>query len=122
MSVVRINRNRIDVVLDDVVSAAASAVEDLGVIPNNTLWRVIKLGGGEVANGDGKASVIALQISENGTTWTTARAITVVGNTVELQVQREIKGNGTRKVRIVRQNTSSSSKQVIAWLEGYKVE
>lgn len=119
MAVARTERQQVDRVFDGAVAAGGSEVAELPVIPNGEVWRITRFGGSEVGSGDGKASVIALQLFD-GTAWQTIRGFGVVSTAVEVELARDIRGNGTKKLRVVRQNKSSTSKQIIAWLEGFK--
>jgi hypothetical protein len=120
MAVERTERQKVDRVFDGAVGANGQEVTELPVIPNGQVWRLTRFGGSEVGAGDGKASVVALQLFD-GSTWQTIRGFGVVSTAVELELSRDVRGDGTRKLRIVRQNRSSASKQIIAWLEGFRV-
>ena len=120
MAVGRIERQKVDRVFDGAVAATSQDVQELPVVPNNEVWRVTRFGGSEVGTGDGKASVIVLQLWD-GSTWQTIRGFGVVSTVAEVELSRDIRGDGTRKLRVVRQNRSAAAKQIIAWLEGFKV-
>jgi hypothetical protein len=119
------NRDKIDVfVMDVVTGGGGSDTTSLGpIIPTGERWRITKLGCGDVANGDGVAAVLELQVRRGSPTPTfqPVQAIAVVGNTVEIRDVIEVKGDGTRRLRLVRTNHSAAAKQIIAWCEGYKV-
>jgi len=120
MAVGRIERQKVDRVFDGAVAATSQDVQELPVVPNNEVWRVTRFGGSEVGTGDGKASVIVLQLWD-GSAWQTIRGFGVVSAVAEVELSRDIRGDGTRKLRVVRQNKSAAAKQIIAWLEGFKV-
>ncbi len=120
MAVGRSERQKVDRVFDGVVAASGQDAQELPIIPNGEVWRVTRFGGSEVGTGDGKASVIALQLWD-GTAWQTVRGFGVVSAVAEVELARDMLGDGTRKLRIVRQNKSAAAKQIIAWLEGFKV-
>jgi hypothetical protein len=122
MSIVRTTRNRVDVFADSSVAGGANDMTLLPVIPDGDRWRVRFMGMADPGTGDGISSVVALQIEQPAGTWTTVRALSSAGQTVQLQIDKEIKGNGSRRLRLARQNKSAVSKQIVAWLEGYKVE
>jgi len=119
--IARTERQRVDKVIDGTVAANGQDVQELAVIPNGDLWRITRFGGSEVGTGDGKASVIALQVFD-GSAWQTIRGFGVVSTGVEVELARDIRGDGTKKLRVVRQNKSSIAKQILAWVEGFKVE
>jgi len=121
MAVARTEHQKVDRVFDGSVAASSQDIQELPVIPNGEVWRVTRFGGSEVGTGDGKASVIALQIYD-GTSWQTIRGFGVVSTAVEVELARDVRGDGTRKLRIIRQNKSATAKQIIAWLEGYRVD
>ncbi len=120
MAVGRTERQKVDRVFDGAVVASGQDVLELPVIPNGEVWRVTRFGGSEVGTGDGKASVIALQLWD-GTAWQTVRGFGVASGVADVELARDIRGDGTRKLRVVRQNKSTAAKQIIAWLEGFKV-
>ncbi len=120
MAVGRIERQKVDRVFDGAVAASGQDAQELPVIPDGEVWRVTRFGGSEVGTGDGKASVIALQLWD-GSAWQTIRGFGVVSGVAEVELARDVRGDGTRKLRIVRQNKSAAAKQIIAWLEGFKV-
>src|SRR5512138_3776110 len=120
MAVGRTERQKVDRVFDGAVAASGQDAFELPVIPNGEVWRITRFGGSEVGTGDGKASVIALQLWD-GSVWQTIRGFGVVSTVAEVDLSRDVRGDGTRKLRVLRQNKSAAAKQVIAWLEGFKV-
>jgi len=118
--IARTERQRVDKVIDGPVAANGQDVQELAVIPNGDVWRITRFGGSEVGTGDGKASVIALQVFD-GSAWQTIRGFGVVSTGVEVELARDIRGDGTKKLRVVRQNKSTAAKQILAWVEGFKV-
>jgi hypothetical protein len=120
MAIVRTERQRVDKVFDGQVAGASQEVQELPVIPNGECWCITRFGGSEVGTGDGKASSVALQVFD-GTSWQTIRGFGLVSTAVEVELQRDIRGDGTRKLRVVRRNQSASPKQIIAWVEGFKL-
>jgi len=115
-------RQLVDLLFDGNVTAGASEISIIGngPIPNGETWRIVKFGGSEVGSGDGVASVIAIQ-EDNGSGWKTIRGFGIVSNCSEIEIGRDFIGNGTRKIRIIRQNKSGASKQIIAWIMGVKI-
>ena len=120
MAVGRTERQRVDKVFDGQVAANGQDLQELPVIPNGEVWRITRFGGSEVGSGDGKASIIGLQLFD-GTAWQTVRGFGVVSTGVEVDLARDIRGDGAKKLRVVRQNKSASAKQIIAWVEGFRV-
>jgi len=120
MAVARTDRQRVDKVVDGQVAANGQDLQELAVIPNGEVWRITRFGGSEVGTGDGKASVVALQLFD-GTAWQTIRGFGLVSTGVEVELARDVRGDGTKKLRVVRQNKSAAAKQIIAWVEGFKV-
>lgn len=120
MAIARTERQRVDKVFDGSVAASSQDVQELPIIPNGQVWRVTRFGGSEVGAGDGKASVVGLQVFD-GTAWQTIRGFGIVSTGVEVELARDIRGDGTKKLRVVRQNKSAAAKQIIAWVEGFKV-
>jgi len=120
VAIIRTDRQRVDRIVDGQVPANSQDVQDLAVIPNGEIWRVTRFGGSEVGTGDGKASVVALQLFD-GAAWQTIRGFGVVSTAVEAELARDIRGDGTKRLRVVRQNKSAAAKQIIAWVEGLKV-
>ena len=120
MAINRTERQRVDRVFDGQVAANSQDLQELAVIPTGEVWRVTRFGGSEVGTGDGKASVVALQLFD-GAAWQTIRGFGVVSTAVEVELARDLRGDGTKKLRVVRQNKSAAAKQIIAWVEGIKV-
>ncbi len=120
MAIGRTERQKVDRVFDGAVAASGQDLQELPVIPIGEVWRITRFGGSEVGTGDGKASVIALQLWD-GTVWQTVRGFGVASAVAEVELARDVLGDGTRKLRVVRQNKSAAAKQIIAWLEGFKV-
>ena len=119
MAVGRTERQRVDKVFEGQVAANAQDIQELPVIPSGVCWCITRFGGSELGAGDGKASLIGLQLFD-GAGWQTIRAFGVVSTAVEVQLSRDIRGDGTKKLRIVRQNKSAAAKQIIAWVEGFR--
>lgn len=115
-------RQLVDLVFDGNVVPGASEITIIGSgpIPNGERWQIRKFGGSEVGTGDGVASVIALQ-KNNSSGWKTIRGFGIVSNCCEIEIGRDFIGNGTRKLRIIWQNKSSASKQIIAWVMGVRI-
>jgi len=120
MAIARTDRQRVDRIVDGQVAANGQDVQELAVIPNGEVWRITRFGGSEVGTGDGKASVIVLQLFD-GSAWQTIRGFGVVSTAVEVDLARDVRGDGAKKLRVVRQNKSAAAKQIIAWVEGFKV-
>lgn len=120
MAIRRTERTRVDRVIDGPVAANALDVQELAVIPNGEVWRVTRFGGSEVGTGDGKASAIALQLFD-GAAWQTLRGFGLVSTAVDVELSRDVRGDGSKKLRVVRHNKSAAAKQIIAWVEGFKV-
>ena len=120
MAIARSERQRVDRVVDGLVAASGQDIQELPVIPNGEVWRVTRFGGSEVGTGDGKASVVGLQLFD-GSAWQTIRGFGIVSTGVEVELARDVRGDGTKRLRVVRQNKSAAAKQIIAWVEGFKV-
>jgi len=65
--------------------------------------------------GDNKSSVYALKFGDD-----ILRIISVTGNTHEIIMNKEITGNGTKTVKIIRMNKSGVEKQLPCWLTAYE--
>lgn len=120
MAITRTARTKVDRVIDGSIAANGTDAQELPVIPNGEVWRVTRFGGSEVGTGDGKASVVALQLFD-GTTWQTIRGFGLTSTAVQLDLARDIRGDGTKKLRVVRQNKSAVAKQILVWVEGFRV-
>lgn len=120
MAINRSERQRVDRVVDGQVAANSQDLQELPTIPNGEAWCITRFGGSEVGSGDGKASVIVLQLFD-GSSWQTIRGFGLVSTAVEVALLRDVRGDGTKKLRVVRQNRSATAKQIIAWVEGFKV-
>lgn len=116
-------RSRVDKVYDDTLTAGQVKVDDLGLIPNGETWSIDVFGGSEAANGDGIASAIGLQhTTDNGSTWISVTKVWAIGDSPVQSVDRDFVGDGANiKIRIVRQNKSAVSKDVVARISGIKL-
>lgn len=97
------------------VVAGGTTVWTSPEIPSGQTWHVDRFGGAAL-----ESSLIALQIrvSENPNVWETLRAVASPGSS-EFVINRDYKGDGVIRFRVVRQNKGGS--QVVAyWVEGYK--
>ena len=115
-------RVRVDKVIEDNVAASSTAIDELGTpIPDGETWRVLEFGGSEMGAGDNVASSIALQVADDGTTWKTVRGFGVVSACCHNAIDRDFVGDGTRKLRVIRQNNTASAKKIVAWIIGVKI-
>lgn len=120
MAVDRTERQRVEKVLDDTVGPNGQDVQELPVIPDGEVWRVTRFGGSEVGSGDGRASAVTLQLFD-GTTWQTLRTFGLSSAVAEVALSRDIRGDGKKKLRVVRQNGAGAPRRIVAWLDAFKV-
>lgn len=103
-------------IIDKDINANSNYVEELPIVPNNKRWVIKKFGAIDINNGDNKSSVYALQLYENSQ-WITLRVISLSGNTLEFDVEKEILGDGVKKLRIYMENKSNLNKKLVCWVE-----
>lgn len=113
------SRATFDLIAEDQIDGNDQIINELPVIANGVIWRIQCFGGCDEPVDHTKGSLIALQLYDGG--WTTLRAISVLCSTFEICTNRSILGDGNKKIRVVRQNKSSSSKRVVAWITGIKI-
>jgi hypothetical protein len=113
----RVNINKY---LDDEVTASTTDVTTWDDIPNGETWHLDRFGA--CAGGD---ALVALQkrTATGPAVWKTVRmfACGAPGGHGEFVVDQDFVGDGTLKLRIVRQEKSGSNQEIICWAEGYKV-
>jgi hypothetical protein len=98
---------------DDEVAASATDIQSSAVVPNGKTVRVNKFGGSDRPT-DGVGSWIVLQWG-SGSTWDTIRAGS--WGSFCFEVKRDFLGDGTKRLRLVRQNKSSTDKELFAFIE-----
>jgi len=117
-------RAEINVFLSDSVSAGAQDNNIFGnPIPAGERWRFTAVGGGDESDGAGAASRIELQVSHTGVPpWKTITPIIIArGGSKTEALSRDIRGDGTRKVRVIRKNNTGSAMVIYAWVKGVKL-
>jgi hypothetical protein len=82
-------------------------------IANNKYWVIKKFGAVDI---DKQGSIYILQHNLSGT-WESIRAISLYGNTFELSIDKEYKGNGTGNFRIQMINNIQSQRQFCFWYD-----
>jgi len=101
------------------VSTLASGTQDVinypDAIPNSKKWVINKFGAVDVNLGDSKSSVYILRFGTDIIT-----IISVTGNTYEVNINKEIIGDGVKKINVVRQNKSGHGKDMGFWVRAYE--
>jgi hypothetical protein len=100
------------------IAGNTTDVENVGpVIPAGKRVRLITFGAADCGT-DNEASITALQWGAAGA-WETIRAFGLAHCSMEVRLDQDYIGDGTKRFRVVRKNQSSSSRIVLAWLEGF---
>jgi hypothetical protein len=109
-------KQRIDLIVEDVVAQGATEINQSAIIPDGKILRLITFGGYErmVAATSG---IIALQFG-SGAAWQTIRV--GGGGVFEFELNKNYFGDGVKRFRLVRQNkdpVGSVAKEMVAWVE-----
>jgi len=107
---------------DTAVAAGGSDESVLtgGPLGDGDRWMIQIFGASEAGTGDGIASVVKLQLGRPGN-WTTLRSFGLSSTVAEVSLERVVTGNGTKRLRVVRENRSAAGKPIMAWVEAYKL-
>ncbi len=97
-------------------NVSGSENKDFPAIDNGKNLVLRKFGAIDINNGDNKSSVYILQWG-SGTSFQTIRVLSLTGDTKELDFKKELKGNGTKHVRVKVQNSSAVEKAMAFWVE-----
>lgn len=105
----------------ETISAGGTQVDNIGpVIPSGQRIRIARFGGSD-AGSDGAPSLVALQWGAAGT-WETLRVFAMRGAAFSERIMRDLVGDGTKRLRIIRKNQSTTeAKSIFAWIEGYQI-
>jgi len=95
------------------VNAGATDTNLSPIVPNGKSAVVLVFGGALLFEATG--SYVALQWGDASGGWQTVRVIAKEG---EYHLNREFIGDGVKRFRIVRRNTDTSARPIIAWIEG----
>ncbi len=100
---------------EDNVNAASSHSEDSIAIPKGQFVNLKLFGARDPNIGDGVDSVVSLQWGDDKNGWETIRSVS--GTTLEFEINRTLRGDGSKKFRINRINKSNTAKSIAGWLE-----
>ena len=104
------------IMLTDVVNAGLTDVYDYpSAIPAGKKWVINKFGAADIDLGDSISSVFVLRFGSD-----VIRILSLTGNTQEVEIKREIVGDGATLINIVRINKSAHNKELPAWVDGYE--
>jgi len=106
-------KNKFDIYLDSNVAANATDIVSGDIIEADKTVRISSFGGFDPNIGDNKASIIAIQYG-SGTSWKTIRA--GGDGTFDFKMNIDVKGDGSKRFRLVRKNNSATPKPLICWL------
>lgn len=82
-------------------------------IPLGKAWRLVDCMIGDVNVGDNLSSVIRIQFGPLGGPFSMIRSMPVTGSTICCPLNEDLIGDGVRLVRVERQNTSNSDKEIM---------
>jgi hypothetical protein len=108
--------NRDKFILSNLNAGAVDTTDT--VIPAGKKVLIKKFGGGDINLGDSKSSAYLLQWGTVGS-FTDLAALAFTGNTNEVEVNQSFVGDGTKFLRITRQNNSASNKRCPVWVRAY---
>lgn len=103
------------IILIDSVAAGGSETFQTPAIGSGKTWALKTFGAADINMGDSKSSVYVLMFGSD-----ILRIISVTGNTKELDIKKDITGDGTKRLKIIRYNKSGYDKQCPCWVSGYQ--
>ncbi len=106
-------KTKFDIYLDASVASGATDLQTSAIVPTGKIVRILNFGGFDPLTTDLVHSAIAIQWG-SGTTWKTLRS--GGGGTFDFDLKKDIVGDGTKRLRLVRKNNSSAAKNLAAWL------
>ena len=102
------------------LASGGTDTTDIGPIPLNKKFVIKEFGAIGIIDTDSKSTVYLLQWGVVGN-FEDVRAIGVTGNTVALQIGKQFTGDGTKFLRVTRQNPSATAKRCPFWIVAYDV-
>ena len=90
---------------------------DFPIIPNGEHWCLLSFGACDINLGDNKSSVYSLLWDNEPIR---GGIISLTGSTYEIQINKEIIGDGIKTLKIRRENKSNSAKQLPCWIVAVK--
>ena len=107
------NKNIID--KETVAASVTKSIDISPALPAGKIWVVSKFGGGVPDLNDGYSGNIILRL---GTT--VIRALTLKGTTREIDLNKDVIGDGTSMINIVFQNPSTVDKDFFYWIDAFE--
>jgi len=107
------NKDIIEII--NVPANTQDVYDSLPNIPLNDVWKIKSFGACDLNNGDNKSSFYLLKYGN-----TNICPICITGNTVEININKEFKGDGNNKFTVVYKNNSSESKNLAFWIRAVK--
>jgi hypothetical protein len=97
-----------------------SVVTSFEIIPAGKKWVLKKLIFTDINDGTSQSSVAKLEFG-SGVTFDNLRTVVATGATVHEIINLELIGDGVKLVRLTRQNTSNTDKELPFYLDAYEV-
>jgi hypothetical protein len=110
------SRNK-SIVLGNSVPAGVTNT-DLAPIPLGKTWSVTRFGATDCSKAS-KPSIYRLLFG-SGASFETVRVICLTTGTQDLSLEKDLVGDGTKFVRIQRENTENQPKEMPVWLEAFE--
>lgn len=103
-------------IIKQLVAATTTETKTYPAVPDGKTVVLKMFGAADINNGDNKSSVYILQWGSAGS-FQTIRVLALTGNTQDIEMKRPLRGDGTKFLRVLSQNNSSSSKELVFWFE-----
>jgi len=112
-----ISRPRIQIIYEDALAAG----EDIKstVIPDGEKWQISRITFGDMSKNDSKSGSFKVDFGVDGDRDILAIAY-ISGSTIAFDIKRVFVGDGTKVLRVIRENQSNPAKNMLAFLEGFK--
>ena len=107
--------NEKNVIYTNEISSGTQSQELLPMIPLGDRWVINSFGASDINVGDNKSSVYILMYDTE-----ILCIISLTGNTQEIDINKEIVGDGTKRIKIIRKNTCNTNKAMPCWLKAFK--
>jgi hypothetical protein len=109
----------IDIWLDPTIPGGAPTLNLSAIVPAGETWRIQNLFCADVATGDGRSGIFILEWGSAGT-WEMVQAVALTGGSYLAMIEKDFVGNGTKRFRFSRENTSMGVRRMYANLKGFK--
>ena len=103
------------IVTTTLAAGSQDTVNHPQAIPTGKIWVVKDFGAVDINKGDNKSSVFILRFGTE-----IIRILSLTGASKEIPIKRDLIGDGSKKINVVRRNESGYDKELPFWITGYE--